>query len=160
MGLPGVLDFNRELPPPDRSFWKILEQPASAALRGLLRMRASEGRGVCKDIRDRVRHIKELVREIKSRIPKATAAYARRLRDRINTLMAGDGPDLEASELAVHFSKARNAARADVHVVPIKQVKKPKGAKRGLVWVTGGRTLHLRREEARLRRILDARIDD
>ena len=35
---------------------------------------------------------------------------------------------LDACELAVHFSKAKNATRADVHVVPIKNVKKPKGA--------------------------------
>ncbi|MCG8588051.1 MAG: NFACT RNA binding domain-containing protein, partial [Proteobacteria bacterium] len=67
---------------------------------------------------------------------------------------------LEACELAVHFSKHRRATRADVHLVPIKNVKKPKGAKPGLVYVTGGRTIHLRREEARLRRILDALIED
>ncbi len=67
---------------------------------------------------------------------------------------------LDAAELAVRFSKARKAGRADVHVAPIKQVKKPKGAKPGLVYVTGGRTLHLRREEARLRRVLDTLIDD
>lgn len=66
---------------------------------------------------------------------------------------------LDACELAVHFSKQKNATRADVHIVPIKQVKKPKGAKPGLVWVTGGRSLHLRREEARLRRLLGSRIE-
>jgi predicted ribosome quality control (RQC) complex YloA/Tae2 family protein len=66
---------------------------------------------------------------------------------------------LDACELAVHFSKQKNASRADVHVVPIKQVKKPKGAKPGLVWVTGGRSLHLRREEKRLARLLEAQID-
>ena len=66
---------------------------------------------------------------------------------------------LDACELAVHFSKQKNATRADVHIVPIKQVKKPKGAKPGLVWVTGGRSLHLRREEARLRRLLESRIE-
>ena len=67
---------------------------------------------------------------------------------------------LDASELAVHFSKQKNAGRADVHVVPIKNVKKPKGAKKGLVYVTGGKTIHLRREEARLERVLKSRIDD
>jgi predicted ribosome quality control (RQC) complex YloA/Tae2 family protein len=67
---------------------------------------------------------------------------------------------LDAAELAVQFSKAKNATRADVHVVPIKQVKKPKGAKPGLVYVTGGRTLHLRREEARLRRVLGSQLED
>lgn len=65
---------------------------------------------------------------------------------------------LDACELAVHFSKQKNASRADVHVVPIKRVKKPKGAKPGLVYVTGGRSVHLRRDAARLERLLDSRI--
>ena len=56
---------------------------------------------------------------------------------------------LDACELAVHYSKSKNASRADVHIVPIKNVKKPKGAKPGLVMVHGGRTLHLRRTPAR-----------
>lgn len=67
---------------------------------------------------------------------------------------------LDACELAVHFSKQKNAGRADVHVVPIKNVKKPKGAKRGLVYVTGGKSIHLRREADRLERLLAARIED
>ncbi len=67
---------------------------------------------------------------------------------------------LDACELAVHFSKQKNAGSAEVHVVPIKNVKKPRGAKPGLVYVTGGRALHLRRESARLERVLAARIDD
>jgi predicted ribosome quality control (RQC) complex YloA/Tae2 family protein len=66
---------------------------------------------------------------------------------------------LDACELAVHFSKARNATRADVHVVPIKNVKKPKGAKAGLVMVHGGRTVHLRRMQTRLQRVLAAQIE-
>jgi predicted ribosome quality control (RQC) complex YloA/Tae2 family protein len=67
---------------------------------------------------------------------------------------------LDACELAVHFSKQKNAGRADVHVVPIKNVKKPKGAKRGLVYVTGGKSIHLRRDPARLERLQKARIED
>ncbi len=67
---------------------------------------------------------------------------------------------LDACELAVHFSKQKNAGRADVHVVPIKNVKKPKGAKRGLVYVTGGKSIHLRREAARLERLLASRIEE
>jgi predicted ribosome quality control (RQC) complex YloA/Tae2 family protein len=67
---------------------------------------------------------------------------------------------LDACELAVHFSKFKNASRADVHAVPIANVRKPKGAKPGLVTVHGGKTIHLRRTDARLRRILAARIDD
>jgi len=67
---------------------------------------------------------------------------------------------LDACELAVHFSKAKNATRADLHIVPIKNVSKPKGAKPGLVMVHGGRTFHLKRMGTRLERILDARIDE
>ena len=67
---------------------------------------------------------------------------------------------LDACELAVHFSKFRNAGSADVHVAPIKNVKKPKGAKRGLVYVTGGRSIRLRREEARLARLLASVVPD
>ena len=67
---------------------------------------------------------------------------------------------LDACELAVQFSKQKNASSADVHISPIKNVKKPKGAKRGLVYVSGGRSIRLRREEARLARLLAARMDD
>ena len=67
---------------------------------------------------------------------------------------------LDACELAVHFSKYKNASRADVHAVPIANVRKPKGAKPGLVTVHGGKTIHLRRTEIRLKRILAARIED
>jgi predicted ribosome quality control (RQC) complex YloA/Tae2 family protein len=67
---------------------------------------------------------------------------------------------LEAAELAVHFSSARNAGRIDVHVAAIKDVTKPKGAKPGLVHVHRGRTVHLRRDPERLARVLEARIDD
>jgi predicted ribosome quality control (RQC) complex YloA/Tae2 family protein len=67
---------------------------------------------------------------------------------------------LDACELAVHYSKAKNATRADIHIVPIKNVKKPKGAKRGLVMVHGGRTFHLRRMRTRLERVLAARIEE
>jgi len=66
---------------------------------------------------------------------------------------------LEACELAVHFSRHRKASRATVHAVPVKNVKKPRGAKPGLVYVTGGKTVHLRRDPARLARVLDARIE-
>jgi predicted ribosome quality control (RQC) complex YloA/Tae2 family protein len=67
---------------------------------------------------------------------------------------------LDACELAVHFSKQRDATRADVHVVPIANVRKPRGAKPGLVTVHGGKTVHLRRTPGRLERVLGDRIED
>jgi predicted ribosome quality control (RQC) complex YloA/Tae2 family protein len=75
----------------------------------------------------------------------------------------GDPPSeamLDACELSVHFSKQRGSSRIGVHVAPIKNVRKPSGAKPGLVMVTGGRTVQLRHDPARLRRILEARIPE
>ncbi len=69
------------------------------------------------------------------------------------------GSVLEACELAIHFSKLKNAGDADVHVAPVKNVKKPKGAKPGLVYVRQGRTIHLRRDPGRLENILASRLE-
>lgn len=66
---------------------------------------------------------------------------------------------LDACELAIRFSKMKGSLGAQVHVVPIKNVSKPRGAKPGLVYVTGGKTLSFRCEEARLTRLLDSKIE-
>jgi predicted ribosome quality control (RQC) complex YloA/Tae2 family protein len=66
---------------------------------------------------------------------------------------------LDACELAVHFSKLKNAGNADVHMAHIKDVKKPKGAKPGLVYVRSGKAIHLRRDSKRLQSILASRLD-
>jgi predicted ribosome quality control (RQC) complex YloA/Tae2 family protein len=67
---------------------------------------------------------------------------------------------LDACELAVHYSKMKNAGSADVHVAPIKNVKKPKGAKPGLVYVRSGKSIRLKRDPKRLQEILASRLDD
>jgi predicted ribosome quality control (RQC) complex YloA/Tae2 family protein len=67
---------------------------------------------------------------------------------------------LDACELAVHFSKMKESSRAEVHVTAAKNVKKPKGAKPGLVYVVRGKTIHLRRDPKRLRSILATRLDE
>jgi len=60
----------------------------------------------------------------------------------------------DAAQLAVHFSPLRGARRTDVHVARCKEVHKPRGAKPGLVTLSGGRTRHVRLDEQRLRRLL------
>jgi predicted ribosome quality control (RQC) complex YloA/Tae2 family protein len=66
---------------------------------------------------------------------------------------------LDACELAVHFSKMKNAGSADVHAAQIKDVKKPKGAKAGLVYVRGGKSIRLKRIPERLEKILASRME-
>jgi predicted ribosome quality control (RQC) complex YloA/Tae2 family protein len=72
---------------------------------------------------------------------------------------APSGSLLDACELAVHYSKMKSSGAADVHVAPIKNVKKPKGAKPGLVYVRSGKTIHLKRNPKRLQSILASRLD-
>jgi predicted ribosome quality control (RQC) complex YloA/Tae2 family protein len=64
---------------------------------------------------------------------------------------------LDAAHLAVHHSPLRGRGRASVHVARCKEVHKPRGAKAGLVTLSGGRTLALRIEPARLERLLRSR---
>jgi predicted ribosome quality control (RQC) complex YloA/Tae2 family protein len=76
-------------------------------------------------------------------------------------LAKGAEPDpeelLDAAHLAVHFSPLRGAPRADVHVARRKEVHKPRKAPAGLVTLSGGKTMRLRVEPARLERLLSAR---
>jgi predicted ribosome quality control (RQC) complex YloA/Tae2 family protein len=61
---------------------------------------------------------------------------------------------LDAATLAVHYSKMRTSAAADVAYTARKFVRKPKGAKPGLVQVQREKVLRLRREPERLARLL------
>ena len=60
---------------------------------------------------------------------------------------------LDAATLALHYSPQRGARKADIHIARGKEVHKPRGAKPGLVTLSGGRTLHLAFEAERLRAI-------
>ncbi|MBI1379735.1 MAG: DUF814 domain-containing protein [Planctomycetaceae bacterium] len=61
---------------------------------------------------------------------------------------------LDAAHLALHFSPLAGARRASIHIAARKLVHKPKGAPAGLVTLSGGRTLEIRLEPARLERLL------
>lgn len=61
---------------------------------------------------------------------------------------------LDAAHLAVHFSPLRGAQRAKLHLARCKEVHKPRGAKPGLVHLSGGKTWELRLQPGRLERLL------
>lgn len=67
---------------------------------------------------------------------------------------------LDGCELAAHFSKARGSGAVEVRVAPLRDVRKPAGARPGLVQVRGGRAIRLRREPGRLARLLAGRLPD
>lgn len=61
---------------------------------------------------------------------------------------------LDAAHLAAHFSPLKDARKVAVHVARRKLVHKPKGAKAGLVTLSGGKVLALRVQPERLKRLL------
>jgi predicted ribosome quality control (RQC) complex YloA/Tae2 family protein len=61
---------------------------------------------------------------------------------------------LDAAHLAAHFSEARSEGIIDVQIAERKHVRKPKGTPPGFVLVDRERTLALRIEAERLRRLL------
>ena len=61
---------------------------------------------------------------------------------------------LDALHLAVHFSPLREAKGAAVHVARRKLVHKPRGAKPGLVTLSGGRTIEVRMQPGRIERLV------
>jgi predicted ribosome quality control (RQC) complex YloA/Tae2 family protein len=69
---------------------------------------------------------------------------------------------LDAAALAVHYSKARDHARAEVSYTPRKWVRKPRGAAPGRVVLERHETLRVAPDGARLRRVLEtsAREED
>ena len=63
---------------------------------------------------------------------------------------------LDAATLAAHYSKARNRGAVDVSYTPRKWVKKPKGAKPGLVQISNEKVIRAGHDQERLRRVLDS----
>jgi predicted ribosome quality control (RQC) complex YloA/Tae2 family protein len=63
---------------------------------------------------------------------------------------------LEAAFLAIHFSPAKEADKAPVHVAQRKFVHKPRGAKPGLVNLSGGRVMQVRMQHDRVAELLRA----
>lgn len=63
---------------------------------------------------------------------------------------------LEAAFLAIHFSPLKEAVRTPVHVARRKFVHKPRGAKAGLVNLSGGRVMVVRVQHERVAELLRA----
>jgi predicted ribosome quality control (RQC) complex YloA/Tae2 family protein len=61
---------------------------------------------------------------------------------------------LDAACLALHFSPQREAGKANIHIARGKEVHKPRGSKAGLVMLSGGRSMRLRRDDQRIERLL------
>ena len=61
---------------------------------------------------------------------------------------------LEAALLALHYSKLAQSSSAEVHVTQVKYVRKIKGAPAGKVEIRGEKSIHIRRDEKKLAKLL------
>lgn len=61
---------------------------------------------------------------------------------------------LDAGNLALVFSKAKKEGKADLYYTQVKYLRKPKGAKAGLVLPTQEKNLSVVLDEGRLARLL------
>jgi predicted ribosome quality control (RQC) complex YloA/Tae2 family protein len=67
---------------------------------------------------------------------------------------------LDAATLAAHHSNARGESQVDVVYLPRKLVRKPPRSSPGSVTHSGGKTIRVRLEPARLERLLASRADE
>lgn len=67
---------------------------------------------------------------------------------------------LDAAAIAVHFSKARGAGKAEVIYTQAKHVRKPKGSAAGQVVPSQTKTLFVRLDEERLQRLLSSSSEE
>ncbi|MEZ6189247.1 MAG: NFACT RNA binding domain-containing protein [Planctomycetota bacterium] len=67
---------------------------------------------------------------------------------------------IDAGTLAAYYSKARTRGAVDVSYTPRKWVKKPKGAKPGLVQISNARTVRAGGDPERLQRLLNSRSQE
>ena len=66
---------------------------------------------------------------------------------------------VDAAHLAAHFSEARDEAVVEIQYTPRRYLRKPRGSAPGLVVVDREKVLVLRREENRLRALLEREVD-
>jgi len=112
LSLPGAV---RETPAPGRAspaLWRSIKAALEEALRTLTKMREREGAHLKADMDARVRRIEKLVKEAGQAVPQVVETYARKLRDRIDTLLKEHGLTAEPAALAREV--ALFADRADI----------------------------------------------
>ena len=65
---------------------------------------------------------------------------------------------LDAGNLAIFYSKARNSAEGDLFYTPVKYLRRAKNGPKGLVIPTQEKNLHIKVESARLRELEECRV--
>lgn len=79
---PGVLHFSENRLDPAEA-WRVLDQALGAALAELIKMRAREGKHLAKDLRQRLKIMRDEIKQVRARFPEVVKRYRSALRERI-----------------------------------------------------------------------------
>jgi TIGR00255 family protein len=112
----------------EEEIYKSLETPVLEASRKLDEMRTIEGSKLAEDIIKRGDYIRNRVKEIETRSPEVTKAYADKLRDRIKELIGSnvtipeDRILVEAAIFADKCSITEELVRLDSHIIQLNNI--------------------------------------
>ena len=87
LALPGVINDSRAVQQDTDAVWPAVKQTLTAALDGLTKMRAAEGRAMAADLEVNRLDIKSHLEQIEARAPLVVDSYRERLTDRINKML-------------------------------------------------------------------------
>lgn len=113
-------------PAEDPKLAKLIQQLAGQALQDLAAMRKREGAALAKDMRDRLRTIRDHRTAVAARMPQAVQESFERMKTRIEKLMGDEGPDGPRllQELAIYADRGditEEIVRLDSHMVQFEQ---------------------------------------
>ncbi len=119
--LPGAFESAADAPLGDED-WRAVRSAAEAALKALDAMRAREAGHLVRDLRAIARRMRKNLALVGNRAPEVVKEYARRLKERVDALLAGATPLDEttlAREVAVYAERsdvAEEVTRLSAHL--------------------------------------------
>jgi uncharacterized protein (TIGR00255 family) len=112
LSLPGVVEDRKPATEDPHEDWPALAKVVSEALARLQQARAEEGRLMAGELLNLGRSVSENLDRIAGRGPEVVASYQKRLTDRVQSLLAGQGVSVEPKDLIREV--AIFAERADI----------------------------------------------
>lgn len=98
----------------EEGVWQELEPLLVDALQRLLQSRLQEGKALLEDMTKRLSRLRELVARVQARAPLVVEEYRKRLRDRLRTLLQGQGLDEGRFEQEVTYFAERSDITEEV----------------------------------------------
>ncbi len=99
LALPGVVNDSRAMQQDADTVWPLVKQVLIAALDGLAKMRAAEGKAMAADLEANCQEIKSHLEKIEARAPLVVDSYRERLTDRINKMLAEHEVRIEPADV-------------------------------------------------------------